>query len=614
MSSKKNYIFERVYVETSVDTDGDGKYDLIAVYIKRPLITEENVKVPVLYVANPYMLTCNEDWYLPHDVNVDLAVFPQQNIKEDEIRYNFSEDLNHKIENKRVSHAYAQSAQIEENIEFEAISQLYDHFLERGYAAVFAGGLGTLGSEGITKTGSREEVLAFKAVIDWLNGRARAFTDKEANIEVEAWWTTGKVAMTGKSYLGTMCIGVAATGVEGLETIIPEAAISNWYDYYRYNGLNLPALGWQGDDLDILSKYCFSRAKDPEDFAKVKDKFQASQKELEQGQDRKSGNYNLFWDERNYLRQIGKIRASVFIIHGLNDWNVKTSQCYNLFKELEKMDIPRKMMLHQGEHIYIYGLKDSNTMPILERWLDYYLKGIDHNIDDEARVLVQSNLDQKHWLKSETWGVGHRYSFQGFGNENITILDDLSRTVYDKKKDNLQEWLDELVLSTDLDYKNRSKYIVDLSELGEEQNIRYSGEGAISFTAAIDQGTAILSAMLVDLGKDHRITEEEIKEESGEFSLGMEKEPSQFKVITRGWLNAQNRTCLWSKDHIEEGKYYDYDFKFVATDYTIKKGHKLGLIIYGIDAEATQRPDTVTKITIKEESIKLTCPLQALGD
>lgn len=28
-------IFEKVYVETPVDTDEDGKYDLIVVYIKR---------------------------------------------------------------------------------------------------------------------------------------------------------------------------------------------------------------------------------------------------------------------------------------------------------------------------------------------------------------------------------------------------------------------------------------------------------------------------------------------------------------------------------------------------------------------------------------------------
>ena len=44
----------------------------------------------------------------------------------------------------------------------------YEYFNERGYATVLCGGLGTRDSEGFTLTGSREEILAFKAVIDWL--------------------------------------------------------------------------------------------------------------------------------------------------------------------------------------------------------------------------------------------------------------------------------------------------------------------------------------------------------------------------------------------------------------------------------------------------------------
>lgn len=611
MSNKKGYIFERVFVETSVDTDKDGKYDLIAVYIKRPIETSGSVKVPCLYVANPYMLGCNEDWYIPHNVDVEVPVFPQQNITKEDILYDFSKELTFDIKEERISRGYAETAEINEDIEFEAVSELYDHFLERGYAAVFAGGLGTLGSEGITKTGSREEVLAFKSVIDWLNGRARAFTDKENNIEIKAWWSTGKVAMTGKSYLGTMCIGVAATGVEGLETIIPEAAISNWYDYYRCNGLNQPALGWQGDDLDILAKYCFSRAKDSKDFEKVKEIFQASQKELLENQDRKSGNYNLFWDERNYLRQIKKIKASVLLIHGLNDWNVKTNQCYSLFQELEKLDRPRKILLHQGEHIYIYGLKNSNTLPILERWLDYYLKGIDTGIEKESKVLVQNNLNQNEWMESESWPPKENtHVFKNFGKGDIAIVDDLSKTVYKREKDNQKEWLQELVLSTNPNYKNRIKYILDLDKLEGNEGLRFSGEATISFQGAIDKPTAILSAMIVDLCKDYRITEKQIEDGQGEFSFKLEEEPSEFRVITRGWLNAQNRSSLWNKEEIKKGEYYEYNFAFVPTDYTIKKGHKLGLIIYGIDAEATQRPDTVTQITIKQESIELNCPLQ----
>ena len=51
--------------------------------------------------------------------------------------------------------------------------------------------------------------------------------------------------MIGKSYDGTLSNGVAATGVEGLKTIVPVSAISSWYLYSRTGGIrnntNYPA-------------------------------------------------------------------------------------------------------------------------------------------------------------------------------------------------------------------------------------------------------------------------------------------------------------------------------------------------------------------------------------
>ena len=169
-------IFERVFVETPVDTDGDGKYDLIAVYIRRPEQTLQGEKVPAIYVANPYMMSCNEDWYIPHDVNKPVKPYPAQNISESEIRYDFdTETFDYDIKEHRQTKGFAETAPIEEgSVELECINPVYEYFNQKGYASVFCGGLGTRGSEGFTLTGSREEIMAFKAVIDWLCGRCRA--------------------------------------------------------------------------------------------------------------------------------------------------------------------------------------------------------------------------------------------------------------------------------------------------------------------------------------------------------------------------------------------------------------------------------------------------------
>lgn len=39
--------------------------------------------------------------------------------------------------------------------------------------------------------------------------------------------------------------------------------------------------------------------------------------------DRESGDYNEFWDERNYLNAAKDIKCSILIVHGIEDWNVK---------------------------------------------------------------------------------------------------------------------------------------------------------------------------------------------------------------------------------------------------------------------------------------------------
>ena len=66
-------------------------------------------------------------------------------------------------------------------------------------------------------------------------GRTPGF-DKDGN-PVAATWDNGKNAMIGKSYDGTFANGVASTGVDGLTTIVPISAISDWYDYSRMGGI-----------------------------------------------------------------------------------------------------------------------------------------------------------------------------------------------------------------------------------------------------------------------------------------------------------------------------------------------------------------------------------------
>ena len=153
---------------------------------------------------------------------------------------------------------------------------------------------------------------------------------------------------------------------------------------------------------------------------------------------------------RNYLKAADRFKASVFLVHGLADWNVKPTHCVNLFAAMESRGIPCKMMLHQGGHIYIHDLQGSRFNEMLHLWLDHWLYGIENGAAERIpNVLVQSNLDQDLWLASPSFPAVKGYTEPVLmpAQASGRLVDDLSATVYDRTRDNAAEWLAELVLS-----------------------------------------------------------------------------------------------------------------------------------------------------------------------
>ena len=198
-------IRQRVWVPIEHDTDGDGTNDRIAVDIIRPKATSTGLKVPTIMDASPYYDTVcrGNEGECKSDVDGD--------------------GLN------------------------DRWPLFYDnYFVPRGYAVALLDTVGTNNSTGCPTVGGVEDILGIARVVDWLNGRATGYDAQWGGSKVAADWSTGNVGMWGKSYDGTHANGAAATGVEGLRTIVPISAISSWYKYYRIGGLRFSAGGPSG--------------------------------------------------------------------------------------------------------------------------------------------------------------------------------------------------------------------------------------------------------------------------------------------------------------------------------------------------------------------------------
>src|SRR3954453_4664610 len=100
-----------------------------------------------------------------------------------------------------------------------------DHWNPLGYARAYADVIGTGNSGGCYDYGGNREKRTGHDVVEWI-ARQR--------------WTTGKVGMLGGSYDGPTQYATAVTHPRGLVTIVPEAAISRWYDYAYAGGMGYP--------------------------------------------------------------------------------------------------------------------------------------------------------------------------------------------------------------------------------------------------------------------------------------------------------------------------------------------------------------------------------------
>ena len=222
------WIRHELWVETEFDSDGDGDLDRMHVGVTRPAQTDsEGLKVPVVYESSPYFAgvgsaTPQFFWDVRHELGADPPA-----------------------RNPMPSIGYRSVRPVLSNSQVGV-------WVPRGLAVVHSESPGTGLSQGCPTVGGRNESLAPKAVIDWLNGRAKGYTTADGNETVDAYWSTGKVGMTGTSYNGTIPVAAATTGVEGLEAIIPIAPNTSYYRYYRSNGLVRHPGGWLGEDIDFL--------------------------------------------------------------------------------------------------------------------------------------------------------------------------------------------------------------------------------------------------------------------------------------------------------------------------------------------------------------------------
>jgi X-Pro dipeptidyl-peptidase len=565
------WIRERLWVEADFDSDGDGKRDRMHVDVTRPGQTQtEGLRVPVVYESSPYFAGTSGPRQFLWDVRQEVGAEPPRRTSQPAIQY-------------RADRTWISNSQV-------------NTWVPRGFAVVHSESPGTGLSQGCPTVGGANESLAPKAVIDWLNGRAKGYTTADGDVEVRAEWSTGKVGMTGTSYNGTLPVAAATTGVEGLEAIIPIAPNTSYYHYYRQNGLVLHPGGWLGEDIDFLydfinsgdpakRAYCASRVRDGEYVA---------------GRDRVTGDYNDFWKGRDYLPQVDGIRAATLMAHAFNDWNVKPEHSVRIYQAIKARGVPVQAYYHQGGH------GGAPPLEMMNRWFTRYLYGVQNGVENDPRAwIVREGAERTSptpypdypnpaaapvtlrpragaggvgALVQEGSAAGTSTTSGGGGGAGATT---------ETLVDNVELAGGDLALAAD----SPSRLLYATDDLREA--VHLSGTARVTLRVSSSKPAANLSVWLVALPW--------VGPTTGSQSLA--------NLITRGWADPQNHSSLTRGEALAPGRFYDVTFDLQPDDQIIPSGKRIALMIFSSDREFTLWPEPGTELTVDLFGTRLELPV-----
>ena len=580
-------IREVVYVESRVDTDKDGLPDLVKVSIIRP---RYEGKIPAVMTASPYHQGTNDkasDKAL-YNMNVDLEVKEPHTIQVEVPQLELVDPVG--------------SAELVDEAEetlthINSSYTLNDYLLPRGYANLYVSGVGTKDSQGLMTNGNYQQIEAYKNVIDWLNGRCRAFTDHTRKRQVKADWSNGKVATTGISYLGTMSNGLATTGVDGLEVIIAEAGISSWYNYYRENGLVTSPGGYPGEDFDSLAELTYSRNLLGGDYLHHNAAHQADLDRVKKELDRASGDYNQFWHDRNYLLNANRVKAEVVFTHGSQDWNVKPLHVFNMFQALPA-SIKKHLFYHNGAHVYLNNWQSIDFRESMNALLSKKLLGYASSYELPT-VIWQDNTGEQSWTSLDDFGNQTSQRTFLLGDDEKVIQNRYETKDYERYGKAYPTFL------TDL-YQDKAQQVT--IDLPIEEDLHLNGKARLHLRLHSSTNKGLLSAQLLELGSKKYLQPYPAvlsvrTLDNGRYHMLDNLTELPFKeagqrVISKGYLNLQNRHDLLEVEAVTPGEWMEFDFDLQPTIYKLEKGATLRLVLYTTDFEITVRDQTDYQLTI----------------
>ncbi len=208
--------------------------------------------------------------------------------------------------------------------------------------------------------------------------------------------------------------------------------------------------------------------------------------------------------------------------------------------------------------------------------MDHWLYGVDNGIEKEPRAIIQrENLAYKtysNWPDNKVKNKTYSLTALGGGKKTQSFVDK-----------GAQRLAEELVVAPNSADPNRLAYTT--KKLATKQRI--SGTVKLKLKLSVNnRKDANVTGLLVDYAADGTAT-----------------------IVSRGWIDPQNRKSIRHGLPLKKGKKYQLDFGMQPKDYVFAAGHRIGLVVISTDYDYTLRVAPGTKLSVDPRASRLTLPL-----
>jgi len=227
-------------------------------------------------------------------------------------------------------------------------------------------------------------------------------------------------------------------------------------------------------------------------------------------------------------------------------------------------------------------------------------------------VIWQDNSQAQNWLTLGDFGSQKNYAHFQLGKGTQEIQNQYSEEDYNRFAKNYQSFKNEL-------FDGKVNQITLDWTLEDDLFLNGATQLKLRLKSSTDKG--LISAQLLDFGPAKRLTPiptplEPRAMDNGRYYMldNLVELPfaeTPHRVITKGFLNLQNRTDLLTVEEVIPGQWMECSFELQPTIYKMKKGDQLRLVLYTTDFEHTVRDKTDYELTVDLGQSSLDLPIMA---